>query len=67
MTERDDLLTVDEAAAIIQVTPRWLHARIARGELPAVEVGGKRHVREADLNAWVEAQRIVPRPTDRRI
>lgn len=64
MAEQNDLLTVAEAAAVIQITPEWLHEPIARGELPAVVVDRKGHVRQADL--WIETRRIVPPPTARR-
>ncbi len=66
MAKRADLLSVDEAAQMLQVTPAWLDSRIAKGELPAVVVDRTRYVRPTDLDTWIEGQRIHRRPGGRR-
>lgn len=48
------LLTLDEAAALLQVSKRTLHRMIKINELPAFKVGGQWRVRETQLRQWVE-------------
>lgn len=38
--EEDALLTVEEAARVLRVSPDTVRRRIAAGELPALRVGG---------------------------
>jgi excisionase family DNA binding protein len=48
------LLTLDEAAALLQVSKRTLHRMIKINELPAFKVGGQWRLRETQLRQWVE-------------
>jgi excisionase family DNA binding protein len=48
------LLTLDEAASLLQVSKRTLHRMIKINELPAFKVGGQWRVRETQLRQWVE-------------
>jgi excisionase family DNA binding protein len=48
------LLTLDEAAALLQVSKRTLHRMIKTNELPAFKVGGQWRLRETQLRQWVE-------------
>ena len=48
------LLTLDEAAALLQVSKRTLHRMIKINQLPAFKVGGQWRVRETQLRQWVE-------------
>ncbi len=53
------LLKVVEVAELLGVGDDWVYERINRGELPVVELGDTRknqRVREADLEAFVEAR-----------
>jgi excisionase family DNA binding protein len=50
------LLTLDEAAALLQVSKRTLHRMIKTNELPAFKVGGQWRLRETQLRQWVEDQ-----------
>lgn len=54
------LLTVDQAAAVLNTTPRFIRRLIAERRICFHHVG--RHVRiaERDLEAFVEAGRVVP-------
>jgi excisionase family DNA binding protein len=48
------LLTLNEAADLLQVSTRTLQRMIHSGEMPALKVGGQWRVREAQLRQWVE-------------
>ena len=43
------LLTLNEAAELLQVSTRTLQRMIHSGEMPALKVGGQWRVREAQL------------------
>jgi excisionase family DNA binding protein len=48
------LLTLSEAASLLQVSTRTLQRMIRNGGLPAFKVGGQWRVRETQLRQWVE-------------
>ena len=48
------LLTLNEAAELLQVSTRTLQRMIHSGEMPALKVGGQWRVRETQLRQWVE-------------
>jgi excisionase family DNA binding protein len=51
----DRLLTVNEAAAKLQVSPDRVRRWVQRGELPAVRLGHRTvRFRHSALNAWIE-------------
>jgi len=48
------LLTLTEAAAILQVSKRTLIRMIQQKEMPAFKVGGQWRIRESQFRKWVE-------------
>lgn len=50
------LLTLAEAAALLQVSTRTLQRMIRSGALPAFKVGGQWRLREAQLRQWIETR-----------
>jgi excisionase family DNA binding protein len=48
------LLTLSEAAGLLQVSTRTLQRMIRSAELPAFKVGGQWRVRETQLRQWIE-------------
>lgn len=50
------LITLSEAAELLQVSTRTLQRMIRSGKLPAFKVGGQWRVRGAQLRQWVERQ-----------
>ncbi len=48
------LLTLSEAATLLQVSTRTLQRMIRNGKLPAFKVGGQWRLRETQLRQWVE-------------
>jgi Helix-turn-helix domain len=53
------LLTLNEAAAALTRSPRWLRERVSRGELPVIRLdGGALSFQLEDLEAFVNARRV---------
>ncbi len=48
------VLTLTEAAAILQVSKRTLLRMIQQKEMPAFKVGGQWRIRESQFRKWVE-------------
>ena len=48
------LLTLSEAADLLQVSTRTLQRMIRNNQLPAFKVGGQWRLRETQLRQWVE-------------
>lgn len=64
----DDLLNVDEAAAMLGVPRRRMHALLCEGTIPHIKIG-KRTLRvpAVELERWVVANTMNAVPTDRPI
>ncbi len=66
----DDLLTVDDVAAMLRMKRAWVYAETRRGALPHVRLGRYVRYRRSAVTAWVEgleqgartARRTPPRP-----
>lgn len=54
------LLTLSEAANLLQVSTRTLQRMIRNGQLPAFKVGGQWRLRETQLRQWVESRETSP-------
>jgi len=54
------LLTVAEVASAMRISTMTVYRLIKSGELPAVRIGRQWRFRRADLDAWVERQRLGP-------
>lgn len=54
--ERDELrlMTLTEAAAILQVSKRTLLRMIQEKDVPAFKIGGQWRIRESQFRKWVE-------------
>ena len=50
-TTTEEIVGVDEAAAILRVHRNTILAQIHRGEIPAARVGQQWRIRRADINA----------------
>jgi excisionase family DNA binding protein len=48
------LLTIPEAAELLQVSTRTLQRLIHRKELPALKVGGQWRINESQLTKWIQ-------------
>jgi excisionase family DNA binding protein len=49
-----NLLTIQEAAQLLKVKPRWLYKMAREGALPSVRLGRQVRIEEAALLRWIE-------------
>jgi excisionase family DNA binding protein len=59
-----NVMTPEQVAAFLQVTPRVVYGLIRRRELAAYRVGRSYRVSREDLDAYLDAHRTVERATD---
>jgi excisionase family DNA binding protein len=50
----DALWTVKDVARHLSVSPAWVYAKAARGELPVVHVGALRRFQPLAIRNWVD-------------
>ena len=48
------LLTLDEAAEVLQVSKRTVRRMVDQEEFPAFKVGGQWRVRESEVAKWIQ-------------
>ncbi len=53
----DRLLTPEDVADLLQVSPEWVRECARRGDLPVVRLGHYRRFTRADVDAFIEARR----------
>ena len=52
----DEILTVQEVAALLKVADKTVYAMAKDGELPAFKVRGQWRCRRVDIDAWIQRQ-----------
>jgi PTS system nitrogen regulatory IIA component len=55
----DRLLTPDEVAAILQVSPEWVRESARRGDIPSVKLGHYRRFKRSDVDVFIESRKTV--------
>ena len=61
MTPLPQLLTTDEVAEVLRVTPETVRRRVSAGLIPALRPGGHRLVfRRADIEALLADAEVTP-------
>ncbi|GLJ90303.1 helix-turn-helix domain-containing protein [Streptomyces poonensis] len=56
--ERGRYLAVDEAAAYLSMSRRWMYRESRRHGLPRYYFGGKLRFKVTDLDDWAQQQRV---------
>ena len=52
----DEILTVQEVAALLKVADKTVYTMSQKGEIPAFKVRGQWRFRRADIDAWMGSQ-----------
>ncbi len=55
-----EILTPEELAALLRVTPAWIHEKVrrrAQNPLPALRIGRYIRFRRSDVIAWLDGTR----------
>ena len=60
-SEAERLLSVVEAAELLNVPPSWIYSASEAGRLPGYKVGKYRRFKLSELAAWLEGQRTEAR------
>jgi excisionase family DNA binding protein len=55
----DELLTTEQAAAILQLTPKTIKEWLRAGKLTGCKMGRVWRVKAADLEAFIQASRLL--------
>jgi excisionase family DNA binding protein len=55
----DELLKVEQAATILQLTPKTIKEWLRAGKLTGYKIGRVWRVKEADLEALIQASRVL--------
>jgi excisionase family DNA binding protein len=56
----EPLLSIDEAAGLLGISPRGLYRLLGRSDLVAVKVGNCTRIEPRELRRFIEARRIRP-------
>lgn len=59
MTAR--LMTAEEVATWLQVTPDWVHKMARTGEIPSMKLGRYRRFERDAVAAWIDERSARPR------
>jgi excisionase family DNA binding protein len=49
----DDVLTADEVASMLRMTPAWVYSETRRNRIPHVRLGRRFRYRRAAIEAWL--------------
>lgn len=61
----DEILTLPDVAQLLKVAEKTVYTMAQRGELPAFKVRGQWRFKRADLDQWIEYQKVSSRNGDR--
>jgi excisionase family DNA binding protein len=64
--ELEGLLNNTEAAKLLNISPFSLRGKVSRKEVPHIKVGRRTLFSPADLQAWIEANKVQPRRREGR-
>jgi excisionase family DNA binding protein len=56
-TPAQRLMSIDEVAAYLQLSPRWVYEQVRRGHLPALLIARSWRIRPQALDAFAESFR----------
>lgn len=53
-----DLLTVDEVAAMLRLTPKGIYAMVSARRIPFIKISSRVRFLRSDIVAWVHENRV---------
>lgn len=64
----DTVFTVETLAEYLGVSKQWIYERVRRKEIPFIKVGKFPRFREAEIETWLDSQRIpATQPFSKRV
>lgn len=60
----DEILTLPEVAERLRVAEKTVYTMAQKGELRTCKVGGQWRLKRADLDQWIEDQKVASRDGD---
>jgi excisionase family DNA binding protein len=57
-----DVITADEVAALLRMTPAWVYAETRRGGIPHMRLGRYVRYRRSAIEAWMSGLEECPAP-----
>lgn len=57
----EKLLSNDEAAQVLGISPFSLRGKVYRREVPFIKIGRRTLFSPSDLQAYIEANKVIPR------
>ncbi len=57
----DEILTVQEVAALLKVADKTVYTMAQKGEIPCFKVRGQWRFRRADIDTWIQEQTAARR------
>jgi predicted DNA-binding transcriptional regulator AlpA len=59
LSSTEPFVGIEEAAAFLGVTKRWLYNKQVALRIPRAKIAGRCRYRLSELSAWADAQRIA--------
>jgi len=56
-----ELLTAEDLSDLLKISPNQVVLRARRGTIPAINVFGKLRFNAAEIEAWLESNRLTPK------
>jgi excisionase family DNA binding protein len=54
----DEIFTLPDVAQLLKVAEKTVYTMAQKGELPAFKVRGQWRFKRADIDAWIEQQKL---------
>lgn len=63
-TSSAGLLSIEDVATYLRVSPRWVYAQVRSGALPAMQVARSWRLRQEEVDQFLESCRFSPAPDE---
>ena len=59
-----ELLSIEDVAEYLRVSPRWVYSQVRSGALPAMQIARSWRLREDEVDQFLESCRFKPTPDE---